>query len=84
MELEITKKIDSPRLKEAWKKMEQARGVSSFLYYDYMRFIWQQEKRFSSYTPVVACVMEGDETDAISGERDSMPTARPEPRMRTV
>ena len=61
MELEITKKIDSPRLKEAWKKMEQARGVSSFLYYDYMRFIWQQEKRFSAYTPVVACVMEGDE-----------------------
>ena len=60
MKLVFIKNINSPRLKEAWKEMEQAKGVSPFLYYDYMRYIWYQEKYFSAYSPVVACVMEGN------------------------
>lgn len=61
MKLIILRKIDNPQLKEAWKRMEQAKGVSPFMYYDYMRYIWHQEKCFSAYSPAVACVKEGDE-----------------------
>ena len=58
MELIIYRRIDNPQLKSAWKKMEQANGVSPFLYYDYMRYIWQQVRFFSLYAPRVVCVMD--------------------------
>lgn len=58
MELKIYRKIDDPSLRSAWKEMEQAKGVSPFMYYDYVRYIWQQAKFFSLYAPKVVCVME--------------------------
>jgi hypothetical protein len=46
--------INNEKLHNAWKKMEVQ--SSPFLYYDYVKYVWQQVIRFSGYIPRIVCV----------------------------
>jgi len=47
-------------LKPIWKEMETATDVSPFMYYDYMRYIVQEEKRKPFHTVKIACIKTGE------------------------
>ncbi|MBR3562532.1 MAG: GNAT family N-acetyltransferase [Bacteroidales bacterium] len=49
------------RVASAWKSME-TEGMSPFLYYDYLHYVYTDTVKSCKYFPKVACILSADET----------------------